>query len=279
MKISELFDLKGRGAVITGGAGFLGVQHAQALLEAGCKVALWDKNQDLLDSALATLTSEFKERVCGVCVDIVDQTALKQAADQTEKQFGTVNILVNNAGLTVQQGLDKFARYFDPFESYPKELWEMALNVNLTGTFLVTQTLAPLLKKNRDRASIINIASDVGVISPDHRIYRANPEREYDGVAFNSPLSYATSKAALIHMTKYWATYWAPLGIRVNSISPAGVEKKHDPKFVRELTDRIPMGRMAKAHELKGAVLFLASDASSFVTGHNLIVDGGRTAW
>ncbi|MGZ3685707.1 MAG: SDR family oxidoreductase, partial [Bdellovibrionota bacterium] len=126
---------------------------------------------------------------------------------------------------------------------------------------------------------VINIASDVGVISPDHRIYEPNPEHGYEGVHFNSPLSYATSKAALIHMTKFWATYWAKKGIRVNAISPAGVENNQDPKFRRELTDRIPLGRMAKPHEFKGAIVFLASEASSFMTGHNLIIDGGRTIW
>ena len=275
--IQELFNLSGKTAVITGGAGFLGQQHAAALAEAGANVMLWDFVEKKLNEVVPTLEKRFPGRISGEVVDISDAASVQKAADSVAKKFGSLEILVNNAGMTVAQGEEKFRRYFDKFEDYPLELWEMALKVNLTGTVLVTQKLAPwLLKKG---GSVINIASDVGVISPDHRIYEPNPERGYEGVHFNSPLSYATSKAALIHMTKFWATYWAKKGIRVNAISPAGVENNQDPKFRRELTDRIPLGRMAKPHEFKGAIVFLASDASSFMTGHNMVIDGGRTIW
>ena len=275
--IQELFNLAGKTAVITGGAGFLGQQHAAALAEAGASVVLWDFVEKKLNEVLPALEKRFPGKVSGEMVDISDTASVQKAADSVANKFGSLEILVNNAGMTVAQGEEKFRRYFDKFEDYPLELWEMALKVNLTGTVLVTQKLAPLLLKKG--GSVINIASDVGVISPDHRIYEPNPERGYDGVHFNSPLSYATSKAALIHMTKFWATYWAKKGIRVNAISPAGVENNQDPKFRRELTDRIPLGRMAKPHEFKGAIVFLASDASSFMTGHNMVIDGGRTIW
>ncbi len=273
--IQELFHLNGRRAVITGGAGFLGRQHARALLEAGAEVALWDFSEKLLPPALEELQKDFGAKVSGLSVDITNKSSLTMAVDSLHKGGQSLDILVNNASMTVAQAQGK---YFEPFESYPVELWEMALRTNLTGIFLVTQSLAPLLLKSGN-ASIINIASDVGVISPDHRIYQPNAERAYEGVPFNSPLSYATSKAAIIHMTKFWATYWARAGVRVNAISPAGVENSQNPAFMRELVDRIPMGRMAKPHELKGAIVFLASDASSFVTGTNLMVDGGRTIW
>mgnify|MGYP001566751919 FL=1 len=275
--IQKLFDLTGRTAVITGGAGFLGVQHAAALCEAGAHVILWDVNKEALDTASQALAT-FEDRVSTAVVDITDAASVKAAVTAIAKTKGRLDVLVNNAGMTVAVGQERFKKYFDAFETYPVELWDAALSTNLTGTFIVTQELAPLLLKS-GRASIINIASDVGVISPDHRIYQPNPEHGYRGVHFNTPLSYATSKAALIHMTKYWATYWAKLGIRVNAISPAGVEKNQDALFVRELTDRIPMGRMARPHEFKGAIVFLASDASSFMTGTNLIIDGGRTSW
>lgn len=276
--IRELFDLTDRVAVITGGAGFLGYQHARAILESGGRVTLWDLSIEKLNSAKLRLSEKFPNRVSIHEVNIADSSQVALAARSIDAEQGKVDILINNASMTLSQGEERFKNYFDPFETYPVGLWEMALNVNLTGTFIVTQSLISLLKKSKS-ASIINIASDVGVISPDHRIYQPNPERNYDGVHFNSPLSYATSKAALIHMTKYWATYWAKTGIRVNSISPAGVANDYPPQFVRELTERIPMGRMAYPHEYKGAIAFLASEASSFMTGANLIIDGGRTAW
>lgn len=276
--VKKLFDLTNRVVVITGGAGFLGRQHASALAESGCTVELWDIDPNALEKAKAELDKQYPGKIFTQEVDISDADSVAMATKKLESQHKRLDILVNNAGMTVARGQEKYKKYFDPFESYPIELWEMALQVNLTGTFLVTQSLAALLLKSGN-ASIINIASDVGVVSPDHRIYKANPKNEYRGVNFNSPLSYAASKAALIHMTKFWATYWAKSGIRVNSISPAGVSNEQDPKFVTELTERIPMGRMAQPHEFKGAIVYLASDASSFTTGHNLIIDGGRTSW
>ena len=279
MNVQTLFDLTGRVALITGGAGFLGRQHASALAEANCKkVILWDISSKALQRAAEELNALYPDKIAIREVNITDPQNVRTAVDEVRKAHGSLEVLVNNAGMTVAQGEEKFRKYFDPFESYPLELWEMALQVNLTGTFLVTQALAPLLKVS-GKSSVINMASDIGVISPDHRIYRPNPERAFEGVPFNSPLSYATSKAALIQMTKYWATYWARDGIRSNAISPAGVENNQDKKFQRELVDRIPMGRMAKPYELKGAIVYLASDASSFMTGHNLVVDGGRTIW
>ncbi len=287
--LSNLFDLKDRWAVVTGGAGLLGRQHAQALLELGASVVLWDCNAASLKSAEDELKSQFPlqstaqatprtAKVYTSEVDITERGSIDQAVAQLRTLTPALHILINNAGLTVAKGQESFKNYFDRFESYELELWELALKVNLTGTFLVTQALTPLLKASRG-ASVINIASDVGVISPDHRIYQSNPERGYPGVGFNTPLSYAASKASLIHMTKYWATLWAKEGIRVNALSPAGVANGQDPLFVRELVERIPLGRMAQPFEYKGAIAFLASDASSFMTAANLIVDGGRTSW
>jgi len=274
----DLFDLTGKYAIITGGAGFLGRMHAEALAEAGANVLLWDFSEPRLATAVDELRRKFPGQIRGECVDVSDVSSVARASEAFLSTSKALHVLVNNAGMTVAQGEGKFTRYFDRFEEYPVEMWEMAIKVNLTGPFVVMQTLAPVLREAK-HASVINIASDVGIISPDHRIYKRNPERDYPGVHFNSPLSYATSKAALIHMTKFLATYWASAGIRVNAISPAGVENSQDPKFQRELTDRIPLGRMALPHELKGAIVFLASHASSFVTGHNLVVDGGRTIW
>jgi len=168
--------------------------------------------------------------------------------------------------------------FFEKFEKYNFQLWQKSLEGNLSGVFVVTKSVAKHMIK-RKKGSIINIASDVGVISPDHRIYEANKKFNYKGVNFNTPISYSVAKSGIISMTRYLATYWAKKGIRVNCISPAGVYKKHDKKFVEQLSQRIPLGRMAKSDELNGAIIYLCSNASSYVTGHNLVVDGGRTIW
>ena len=158
------------------------------------------------------------------------------------------------------------------------KLWQKSLNANLSSAFITTKAIARHMLK-RKKGSIVNIASDVGVISPDHRIYEPNKKFNYKGVNFNTTISYSVAKSGIIAMTRYLATLWAKKGIRVNCISPAGVYKKHDKKFVEQLSQRIPLGRMARPDELNGAIVYLCSNASSFVTGHNLVVDGGRTIW
>jgi NAD(P)-dependent dehydrogenase (short-subunit alcohol dehydrogenase family) len=168
--------------------------------------------------------------------------------------------------------------FFEKFEKYNFQLWLRSLNGNLSSIFLVTKSVAKHMMK-REKGSIVNIASDVGIISPDHRIYEPNKKFNYKGVNFNTPISYSVAKSGIISMTRYLATYWAKKGIRVNCISPAGVYNKHNKKFVEQLSQRIPIGRMAKSYELNGAIIYLCSNASSFVTGHNLVVDGGRTIW
>ncbi len=275
--VQELNDLTGRVAVITGGAGLLGLQHASAIMEAGGTPILVDLRADAAKEAAAALKDAYKKEAAGFGADITDPAAVAALARTVQKRFGRVDILINNAALTVKGGSGDAERYFAPFESYPLHYWEAALKVNLTGAFLVTQAFGKLMARRR-RGVILNIASDVGNISPDHRIYEGvvNPHTKKP---FNTPLAYATSKAALINFTRYLATYWAPRGLRVNCLSPGGVFQGHEGRFLKQLTHRIPLGRMARFDEYKGAVLFLVSNASSYMTGANLIVDGGRTCW
>ncbi|HYB94436.1 MAG TPA: SDR family oxidoreductase [Vicinamibacterales bacterium] len=271
----DRFDLSGRVAVITGGAGLLGRQHAAALTAAGAAVVLADQDGDAAVDAARQLARD--GNVIGMAVDVTDKAAVEALSRAVVDRFDRVDILINNAALTVKGGGDLARDYFAAFEDYPLELWERALKVNLTGAFLCCQAIGKRMAA-QGRGVILNIASDVGTISPDHRIYEGVMS-PHTGLPFNTPASYATAKAGLINLTRYLATYWAKDGVRVNALSPGGVFTDHDPVFVRNLSERIPLGRMAGADEYQGAVLFLVSDASSYMTGANLIVDGGRTAW
>jgi len=203
---------------------------------------------------------------------------VRSVVDAIVADCGRVDILVNAAAFAMKNLQQGGAGFFAPVEEYDPALWQVSIDVNLTGTFLITQAIGTVMKRQR-RGAIVNIASDVAVISPDHRIYQPDPAHDYGGVPFNTPIAYSVSKAGILAFTRYLATYWAKDGIRVNALSPAGVFRDQDPKFVEQLASRIPLGRMAFAEELKGPLAFLASDASSFMTGANLIIDGGRTIW
>jgi NAD(P)-dependent dehydrogenase (short-subunit alcohol dehydrogenase family) len=275
--VPSLFDLTDRVAVITGGAGLLGRQHAAAIAGAGGRVVLADLAGDAAAQAAAEIGRTHGVETLGVSADITRKADVGALVDVVMARFGRIDILVNNAALTVKGGGEQARDYFAPFEDYPLDWWERALQVNLTGAFLCCQAVGKVMVAQQSGV-VLNIASDVGTISPDHRIY-TGVVSPHTGQPFNTPVAYATTKAGLINLTRYLATYWADKGIRVNSLSPGGVYAGHDPQFVQNLTSRIPLARMAHEDEYRGAVLFLVSDASSYMTGANLIVDGGRTAW
>jgi NAD(P)-dependent dehydrogenase (short-subunit alcohol dehydrogenase family) len=273
--VRELFNLNGRVAIITGGAGMLGLKHAEAIAEMGGIPVLVDLQEERCKAAEEHIRLMFGGEALGIQADITAKAQVQGLVAQVMARHGRIDILINNVALTVKGGGTAFDNYFSPFESYPENLFELALKVNLTGAFLVTQAVGHVMIAQA-RGAIVNIASDVAVISPDHRIYRG---MTYGGKPFNTPIAYSMSKAAVLAFTRYLATYWANKGIRVNALSPAGVYDDHDPAFVEQLSNLIPLGRMAHKDEYKGAIIFLCSDASSFMTGANLIVDGGRTAW
>jgi NAD(P)-dependent dehydrogenase (short-subunit alcohol dehydrogenase family) len=264
----RLFDLTGRVAVITGGAGFLGRQHAEIITAFGGIAVIVDRDATAAKRAVTALCGRDREALA-VPADLRRRTSVNAMVRRVMKRFGRIDILINNAAMTIRGG-GRVARYFSTFEEYPLELWREALEVNLTGMFLVTQAVGRVMVRQR-RGVVVNMASDLGLIAPDHRIY--------EGETFNSPASYSVSKAGVIGFTRYLATYWAKHQIRVNALAPAGMFDGHSPRFVRKLSALIPMGRMAAPNEYQGAVLFLASDASSFTTGSTLVVDGGRTCW
>jgi len=275
--IKNLFNLNNKNIVIAGGAGFLGSQFSSALSNMGATPIILDIN----NTSLNLLKKRFrKKRQKGIffLVDLNNENKVSVTVNIIIKKHRKIDCLINAAGLTGEDMLKSNSNFFETFEKYDFKLWQKSLDANLSSIFVVTKSVAKHMLKRR-KGSIINIASDVGVISPDHRIYEPNKKFNYKGVNFNTPISYAVAKSGIISMTRYLATLWAKKGIRVNCISPAGVYKKHDKKFVEQLSHRIPLGRMARPEELNGAIVYLCSNASSFVTGHNLIVDGGRTIW
>ena len=274
---SKLYSLEGKVAVITGGGGFLGKVFALSVCEAGAVCILLDSNIEKLTEARSVLQSAGYRIYC-VELSITRQKQIDEAISKIVKEFGKIDVLINSAALAMSDMQSGGATYFDAVEDYSRELWNNSLEINLTGTFMMCQRVGRQMRM-QSSGSIINLASDVSIISPDHRIYNRNQETGYPGTDFNTPLSYTVTKTGILGMTRHLATYWASSGVRVNSLSPAGVYRDQNPQFVDELVSRIPLGRMALPHELKGPILFLASEASSFVTGSNLVVDGGRTIW
>ncbi len=261
--MDDSFDLADRVAVVTGGVGVLGQEFARALAERGVRIVLADLDQATCDKCAAEISDAYKTTCIGIATDVSNAAAAAAMVDRTMSELGRIDILINNAA-TQPPGL------FAPFEEYSIETWNHVLDVNITGMFLMAQAVGKVMVE-QGRGSIINISSIYGVVGPDQRIY--------DDTEFNTPAVYAVSKAGVIGLTKYLATYWAEKGVRVNAVTPGGVFREHGDPFLSAYTSRVPMGRMAQQDELSGAIVYLASDASSYVTGHNLVVDGGLTVW
>ena len=276
--MDELFRLDGRVAMITGGAGLLGRRYCETLLEAGARVVIGD-----LDGQKASTTAQelSATNAFGIQLDVSDQASVQNTIKQAINKFNRLDILVNNAALTVRGGSERFtpADYFAPFEEYKRDVWDQALAVNLTGMVLCAQAAGrQMLAQDPPGGVIVNISSTYGVVAPDQRLYEG-VKSPYAETSFNTPVSYAVTKTAVLGLTRYLATYWGNKHIRVNALTPHGVFDNHDEAFVRKFAYRSPLGRMARNDEYRGALLFLVSDASSYMTGANLIVDGGWTAW
>lgn len=275
--IKKIYDVTGKVALITGGAGMLGMKHAEAIAEAGGSVVLADLDKEDVTASAKKVASDFGVEAMGLPVDITKKDQVEEMVRKIGDRFQRIDILINNAALTVKGGSKNWNGYFSPFEEYPLDLWERALEVNLTGMFLCSQAVGKRMIQ-QGGGVMLNIASMAGLVGPDHRIYEG-VKGPYAGGSFNTPISYSTTKAGVINFTRYLATYWASKNIRVNVLSPGGVYDGHDEIFVKNYSSRVPLGRMADRNEYKGAVLFLVSDASSYMTGANLVVDGGWTAW
>jgi NAD(P)-dependent dehydrogenase (short-subunit alcohol dehydrogenase family) len=249
-----LFDLEGRVAVVTGGLGQLGAVYVDGLTARGMKVAVWD------------LDSEDP-------VDVTHRGSVEAAFERLRSEHGVPHLLVNNAGLDSPP--DAPAEEVGPFETYPEASFDRVMAVNVKGTLLPCQVVGGAMARE-GRGSIVNVSSVYGLLSPQQAIYEF---RRRGGETFTKPVAYSVSKSAILNLTRYLATYWAKEGVRVNTLTLAGVYNDQPGEFLDAYTSRVPLGRMANAEEALGAVVFLASDASSYMTGANLVVDGGWSAW
>lgn len=276
--MKKYFDLKGKVALITGGAGLLGAQYAEALAEAGSNILLADVNYEGCVEKSREIENRYSTEILPLQSDISDQRSVKEMVRKALKRFGRIDILINNAAFTAKVGSKMSDDYFLSVEEFPLKLWEEAVSVNLTGVFLCCQEIGKQMVKQKGGV-IINISSIYGLVGPDQRIYEGikNPYNPQKGM--NTPLVYSATKGAILSLTRYLSTYWAKKNIRVNCLTLGGVFEGHDKRFVKNYSFRTPLGRMARKDEYKGAILFLASDASSYMTGANLVLDGGWTAW
>lgn len=245
----ELFSVKDKVIILTGGIGFLGAYYDKFLTKEGAQVVIWDLPE----------------------VDITDENVVKKAVDDVLKKYGRIDVLINNAAMNPAVGSKESEKQFSPVDDYPSDLWKKELEVNLTGIFICSKAVIPAMKK-QGKGVIINIASEVSTIAHDHRVY--NTPGKYKSTA------YVTSKTGVVGLTRALAAQLGQHNIRVNTLSPGGVVNPKMPRdFVERFGDTNMLGRMAQPDEYNSAILFLCSDASSFMTGHNLVIDGGKSAW
>jgi NAD(P)-dependent dehydrogenase (short-subunit alcohol dehydrogenase family) len=266
------FDLTGRVAVVTGGAGFLGRAFCEGYAEFGADVAVLDVDGDRADAFAEELGRKSGRRCAGIACDIADPASVRSAERRVAETLGPVRVLHNNAA-NQSAGLKA---EFAPFEEFDLADWRRVMSVDVDGTFLVCQAFGAAMAKSGGGGSIIQTSSIYGLLGPDNRIYEG---ATYAGHAIGSPAVYSAGKAAMVGLTRWLATYWAKAGIRANAIVPGGVEDRQNDSFKRAYGNRIPLGRMARRDEIVGAAIFLASDASKYVTGQCVFVDGGLSAW
>jgi len=267
---AEKFSLKGKRAVVTGGTGILGSLYCQRLAENGAQVIVADLFADKCETLANEINSITGNNAVGLAVDLSKESSITHWSKQILDSYGGVDIIINNAAT-------KSPNFFSPLENFPLEDWNQIMDVNVTGMFMTIKALGPSMVA-KGKGSIINISSIYGVVGPDQRIYEGSWYKELD-CAINTPLIYSVTKGAVISMTKYLATYWGPSGVRTNTLTPGGVSSGQNNIFNEKYSSRVPLGRMAEPEDMIGALIYLASDASSYVNGQNIIVDGGWTAW
>ena len=270
----NLFDIRGRVFLLTGGAGLLGARITPFLASCGAHVVVADLDENKARAVVDSITSS--TRCIAVQTDITNSEAVKNLVETAQREFGRIDGLINNAAID-----PKFDQNAQPdnyghgaFETFPLDEWNKSLSVDLTGSFLCAQAVAPVFHA-QNRGVIVNVSSMYGVVAPDQKLY----ERDTSSTRSYKPVTYSVTKSAILGFTRYLAAYWGDKNIRVNALTPGGIFNDHDDEFTTRYKTRVPLGRMANRDEMLGALLFLLSDASSYMTGANLVVDGGWTAW
>ncbi len=267
--MTNLFSLKNKTAIVTGALGLLGKKHCEALAQGGANVIVADINESAAINFAGTLGSEH----CGLKVDVTSEASLKAARDKVIERYGSIDVLVNNAAINDMFENPGLAKELSAFENYPLDAFKKSLDVNVTGVFLASQIFGSVMA-GQGHGSIINIASTYGVVGPDQSIYR----NECGEQTFYKSAVYPVTKGAVVNFTRFLAAYWGNKGVRVNTLSPGGVENGQNEFFIQNYSAKTLLGRMAQPTDYQGALVFLASDASIYMTGANLIVDGGWTA-
>jgi NAD(P)-dependent dehydrogenase (short-subunit alcohol dehydrogenase family) len=277
-KAFEKFDLTGKTALITGSAGLLGMEHAAALLESGATVVLTDIGEANLTAAREALSKNADiNRIQIYVMDVSKPEEVKLVANSLATKGVRIDILVNNAAIDPKVKGDQGVLETSRLENFPLDQWDLQVSVGLTGAFLCSQVFGAAMAKDGKGGVILNIASDLSVFSPDQRLYRKQGLAE--DMQPVKPVTYSVIKAGLVGLTRYLATYWADKSVRCNALSPGGVFNGQGEEFVQRLSSLIPLGRMASKDEYRAAVQFLCSDASSYMNGQNVVMDGGRSAW
>lgn len=270
------FLLKDKIIIVTGGAGLLGKMHAEAILEAEGIPVILDVDNDKLNEAKKVIEKKYSKKIIALNCDITNRASVITCLDKIIKLTNRLDGLINNAAIDPKVGNSLNIQNLNRFEDFSLDIWLNELNVGLTGAFICSQIFGDYMATQK-KGVIVNISSDLSIISPDQRLYEKEDAPEK--LQPVKPVTYSVIKTGLIGLTKYLATYWAKKGIRVNAISPSGVFNNQDSVFVERIIKSIPLGRMANKDEYKSSLIYLLSDASSYMTGFNLVVDGGRTCW
>lgn len=270
MNVKNIFSFEGKTAIVTGGAGLIGKMQCKALSDFGANVVVCDIDLEKSEK----IASELNKNSFATTLDVTKEESITRVKNAVLSKTKSIDILVNNAAINDIFSNDSSILEQSMFENYSLDLWEKSLKVNLTGTFLCCKIFGSEMAKQK-KGSIINVASTYGIVGPDQSIYK-NENGEH--MFFKSP-SYPAGKGAIVNFTRYLAAFWGNKGVRVNTLSPGGVENGQDSYFIKNYSQKTMLGRMAKPEDYMGAIVFLASDASLYVTGANLIVDGGWTAW
>ena len=271
----ELFSLKDKVIIITGASGILGREHSKAIAKAGGIPILIDLDKEKLAIQVKSIFDEYKIRTKAYKLDITDEISVKKYSNLIKNHFGRIDGLINNAANNpkVESGELNFSR----LENFSVDSWNKDISVSLTGSFICTKYFGFEISKNPNGGSIINVSSDLGIIAPNQSIYKK------EGLNYNDqpvkPVSYSVSKHGIIGLTKYTSTYWADKGVRCNAICPGGIETNQPEEFLQKISKEIPMGRLAQKDEYHGVVVWILSDASSYLNGAIIPIDGGRTAW